>query len=306
MPLHIQTPLYSNPAINARLGREILLKMECYQPVGSFKMRGIGAVCEKAVADGATRLICSSGGNAGYAAAYAARQLKVPITVVVPESTGETARARIAAEDANLVVHGSLWDDADAHARDLLTDGQSAYIHPFDDPVVWAGHATMVDEVVRQGPKPEAVVVAVGGGGLMCGLLEGMQPHGWDDVPVLAVETDGAASFAASVEAGELVRLPKITSIATTLGAAQVTAQAMEWAARHPIAALRVTDRDAVDACLQFADELRVLVEPACGAALSLMYTHADMLEEFERVLMIVCGGAGVTLGQLRAWQASL
>ena len=302
-PLHIQTPLLSSAAINARLGTEMLLKMECYQPVGSFKMRGIGAACQQAVQKGATQLVCSSGGNAGFAAAYAARQLKIPISVVVPETTSESARARIANEGANLLIHGAVWDEADAHARTLLSQPNTAYIHPFDDPAVWAGHATMVDELVTQTSKPDAVVVAVGGGGLLCGLVEGMQRHGWGDVPVLAVETDGAASFAASMERGELVRLEKITSIATTLGSLQVTAKALDWAARQPIISVRVSDADAVHACLRFADDLRVLVEPACGAALSLMYEHGELLDEFARVVMIVCGGAGVTLKQLGDWR---
>jgi L-serine/L-threonine ammonia-lyase len=121
-------------------------------------------------------------------------------------------------------------------------------------------------------------------------------------VPVLAVETEGAASLAASLSTGRLETLPAITSIAATLGARQVTPQALEWSKRHPITSAVVSDRDAVTACLQFADDLRVVVEPACGAALSLLYDNHHHLDAYESVLVIVCGGAGVSLEQLLAW----
>lgn len=301
-PLYIRTPVYENPAINARLKRRVFLKMECYQPTGSFKARGIGTLCQHAVEAGQTALVSSSGGNAGYSAAYAGRVLGVPVTVVVPESTGTTARQRIAAEGAEVIVHGAAWDDADAYARALVQERKAAYIHPFDDPVIWEGHATLIDEAAEQCPRPDAVVVAVGGGGLLCGTLEGMHRHGWTDVPVIAVETRGAASFAASIASGELETLPAITSIASTLGAKTVTPKALEWAGRHPITPVGVSDACAVAACLQFADEMRVVVEPACGAALSLLYDNAALLRGAKSVLVIVCGGAGVTYSQLVAY----
>jgi L-serine/L-threonine ammonia-lyase len=307
MALHIETPVYENPDLNKRLGKRIFLKMDCYQPVGSFKIRGIGALCEQAVEAGKTHLISSSGGNAGYAAAYAGKQLGVKVTVVVPQTTGATAKQRIASEDAEVIVHGAHWAEADAHARELVEKTGGAYIHPFDDARVWTGHATMIDEAARQCPfKPDALAVCVGGGGLMVGLIEGLHHNGWEDVPVLAVETQGADSFGQSFHAGELVRLDKITSIATTLGAAQVTAKTLEWSQQHEIIPIVVSDSEAVSACLQFADALRVLVEPSCGATLSLLYDNARYLEGYESVLMIVCGGAGVTLEQLQRWHETL
>ena len=90
MSLHSVTPLYQNSAINTRLKKQVYFKMDCYQPAGSFKIRGIGAVCQDALAQGKTRLISSSGGNAGYAAAYAGRKLATPVTVIVPNTTSAT------------------------------------------------------------------------------------------------------------------------------------------------------------------------------------------------------------------------
>jgi L-serine/L-threonine ammonia-lyase len=302
--LYIQTPVYTNPEIDSALGKTIYLKMECYQPIGSFKARGIGAICQEAVASGASRLVSSSGGNAGYAAAYAGRQLGVEVTVVVPESTSEMARRRIESEGAELVVRGAAWDEANEYAQHLVGEVGGAFIPPFDHPTIWQGNTTLVDEAAHQIPRPDAVVLSVGGGGLLCGVLEGLHRNGWADVPVVAVETEGAASLAASLAQGELVTLPAITSIATTLGARQVTAKALEWARLHPIVSHVVTDSDAVRACLWFADKQRVVVEPACGASLSLLIEpHRQVLDRFQSVLVIVCGGAGITIGQLLQWR---
>ena len=151
--------------------------------------------------------------------------------------------------------------------------------------------------------KPDVIVVSVGGGRLLCGILEGLHRNNWPDVPVLAVETEGAASLAASLKSGRLETLPGITSIAATLGARRVTQRALDWSQHHPISSVVVSDRVAVNACLQFADDLRVVVEPACGASLSLLYDNAHFLGPYESVLVIVCGGAGVSIEQLLTWQ---
>lgn len=303
--LHLQTPVFEDVEINTRLDKRIFLKMDCFQPIGSFKIRGIGLLCQEAVQAGVTHLVSSSGGNAGLAAAYAGRQLGVKVTVVVPETTSTTAQRRIAAQGAEVIVHGSVWDEANAYALQLVDQVEGAFIHPFDNPTVWRGHASMIDEIVTQCPKPDALVVSVGGGGLLCGIMEGLHQHQWTDIPILAVETEGAASLAASLKAGHLETLPVITSIATTLGARQVTSQAVAWSRRHPIQSVLVTDREAVNACLQFANDLRVVVEPACGASLSLLYDNSQALAGYESVLVIVCGGAGVSLEQLLAWQSN-
>ena len=308
MALHIETPLYENPAINRRLNKRVFLKMDCYQPVGSFKIRGIGALCEQAVTSGKTHLISSSGGNAGYAAAYAGRQLGVKVTVVVPESTGTTARQRIADEGAEVVVSGAVWAEADAYARKLVEDTGGAYIHPFDDAPIWAGHATMIDEVVRQcDVKPEAVIVCVGGGGLMCGIIEGLHRNEWADVPVLAVETEGARH--------PLRNQPKPENSSPYLLSHQLQRRSVlhglqigRWNGRNSITLFRLWSVTVMllTACLRFSDDMRVLVEPSCGATLSLIYDHTEYIEKYDSVLAIVCGGAGVSMQQLQTWYEHL
>lgn len=235
-PIHIRTPLLESLPLSAVLGAPVWLKMEALQPVGSFKIRGVGLACQESLQAGYDRVICSSGGNAGYAVAYAGRQLGLRVDVFVPVSTPAWIMELIRREGARVQVFGDTWDEAHTYASELARRENAAYIHPFDDPRLWRGHASLVQEVAEAGLKPGIVVLSVGGGGLMLGVLQGLHSNGWGDVPVLAVETEGTASFARSIAAGKLVTLEGITSIATSLGAKRVAAETLTWAQKHAIA----------------------------------------------------------------------
>jgi len=305
MSLHITTPLLSSRPLSLLAGREVMLKMEALQPPGSFKIRGIGLACETWQRRGAQRFVSSSGGNAGLAVAWAGRHLGVPVTVVVPETTPLRAQELLRQEQAEVIVHGSSWQEANQYAQSL-TGKQDAFLHPFDDPLLWQGHATMIDEVAQSGMKPDAVLLSVGGGGLLAGVVAGLQRNGWQDVPVLAVETTGAASFHAAQAAGKSVELAEIRSIASSLGAKRVCDQALRCAGEHPIHSLLVSDLAAVTACERFLDDHRVLVEPACGASLAVVYDQHPQIAAYQNLLVIVCGGATSSLEHLQKMAAAL
>jgi L-serine/L-threonine ammonia-lyase len=303
--LHIETPLVESQTLSQCSGRTVMLKLESMQPPGSFKIRGIGLACQEYLRRGAKRFISSSGGNAGIAVAYAGRCLAVPVLVVVPETTSERAKALIQQEGAEVTVHGASWQEANAFALSLV-EKSDAFLHPFDDPLIWRGHASLVDEVAAAGVKPDALVLSVGGGGLLCGVLEGLYRNGWSDVPVIAVETKGAASFAYSIRAGYRIELPAITSIATSLGARRICQQAFNWSKAHPIHSVMVSDRAAVAACIRFLADQQVVVEPACGASLAAVYDRAPVLDRFKSILVVVCGGSTATVEQLKQWEREL
>ncbi|MGO4325875.1 serine/threonine dehydratase family protein [Cupriavidus sp. 2TAF22] len=304
MPLHIETPLLESFPLSQAAGRSVWLKLESLQPAGSFKLRGIGAACEEHARRGKRRFISSSGGNAGIAVAYAGRCLSIPVTVVVPESTTARAKDLIRQQNAEVIVHGASWNEANTLALSMIGETE-AFLHPFDDPLLWAGHATLVDEIARTAFKPDAVVLSVGGGGLMSGVIEGLQRNQWGDVPVIAVETRGADSLAQSMQAGKRVTLEAITSIATSLGAKQVCERAFSLTQAYPVRSAVVSDRSALAACERFLDDHRILVEPACGASLALAYERAPELEPFRNVLVVVCGGVTATVDNLRSWAQS-
>lgn len=305
MPLHIPTPLIASRTLSVKTGRSIWLKMEAMQPSGSFKIRGIGLACEAYARRNAKRFISSSGGNAGIAVAYAGRQLQVPVTVVVPQTTSEKAKALVRLEGADVIVHGASWNEANAFALSMVGE-DDAFLHPFDDPLLWQGHGTLVDEVASYGLKPDAVVLSVGGGGLFCGVVEGLRRNGWGDVPIIAVETQGADSFAQSLRKDRRVELSSITSVATSLGAKRIAERAFVLAKEHPLQSVVVSDRAAVSACLNFLDDHRVLTEPACGASLAVVYGDLPNLASFNTVLVVICGGVTATLAQLQEWSRKL
>jgi L-serine/L-threonine ammonia-lyase len=249
-PIFIETPLIFSVPMSRRFGRDVYLKMEALQPSGSFKIRGVELMMRNAKANGAKQYFCSSGGNAGAAAAYVANVLGMPLTVVIPHTTPDYMADLMRSYGALVVVEGSMWSEADTHARTLIADFEKThgkdticYVHPFDHPDLWTGHSSMVKEMEAQLPRaaghrcgvaraaqddepirPAAIVLSTGGGGLLSGVCEGLaQSEDWNGVPVVAAETEGAASLAASIHANHAVRLPQITSLAVTLGATQVS-----------------------------------------------------------------------------------
>lgn len=251
-------------------------------------------------------LVSSSGGNAGCAVAYVGKKLNCQVTVVVPETTPQLMRERLSNEGASVVVHGSVWAQANEFAKKIASQPNSTLIHPFDDPEIWLGHSTIIrecSEIMKE--KPSAVICTVGGGGLMCGILEGLHHNGWQDVPLIAVETKGADKLNLSLAKGDVVTLQSITSIAKSLGASRICDAAWEWTKKHKIYSRVVTDSDAVQACLRFANDHRFLVEPACGAGLALVYNHQKYLDDIDLtrgLIVIVCGGNIATIELLQQW----
>lgn len=306
MPMHVVTPTIPSTEFSRATGLEVLLKIDSIQPCGSFKLRGIGHACETLLRGGATRFISSSGGNAGYAVAYAGRQLGVPVTVVVPETTTARAKELIQSEDAEIVVRGGSWQEANAHAQSLLGDG-AAFIHPFDHPLLWEGHATMIDELTTQCAKPDVIVCSVGGGGLLAGVGEGLLRAGWRDVGILAVETEGAASYAQALKQGGPVEIAAITTRATSLGAKKVCDRSYELAKELDIKSLVLSDADACRGSADLLEVHRLLTEPACGASIAGLSKVKEYFPGARRVVVIVCGGVGTSAAQLLDWtQAGL
>ncbi|KAK4104865.1 tryptophan synthase beta subunit-like PLP-dependent enzyme [Parathielavia hyrcaniae] len=340
----VKTTLIFSPPLSRTAGCNIYLKLENTQPSGSFKSRGIGNMMLRATSASPTtsmHFFCSSGGNAGLACATTALvSLRQPATIVVPTSTPPSMTAKLRELGADVVQTGASWAEADAFLRETLLlpreEGVTkVYVPPFDHPDVWAGASTMVDEIALDfgvgmggrfddgiGGGLDGIVCNVGGGGLLNGIMEGLARHakrlgGCDGTTkVLAVETAGAESLYASVQAGELVTLPRITSIATSLGARRVSEKTWEWArAAGPerLISATVTDREAAMACVRFLDDARILIEVACGATVATVY-NGDLRrylgkgltdEEWARrnVVLVVCGGSNTSLEILEQYK---
>lgn len=310
---HIVSPLIEVTNLPSQLPstesppRRVYFKMDHEQPSGSFKIRGIGHMIDTIQRRGnLNKLVASSGGNAGLAVATVGRQIGVPVEIYVPQTTSERMVGKLRALGASVTVHGENWNAADELARKAVDEPSGAYyIPPFDDPLLWDGHASLIDEIKAAGVKPDVVFLSVGGGGLLCGAQRGLERNGWgSDVRIVGVETEGAASFAAGKAAGRPVMLPGIYSVATSLGARAVTAACIN----SPVTteSCVVTDAEAVGACLWFLNEHKTLIEPACGATLAAVLP-SEYLERHvkpgETAVVIVCGGSNVTFDMLNQWK---
>ncbi|MBE7181768.1 MAG: pyridoxal-phosphate dependent enzyme [Terriglobus roseus] len=320
-----KTPLVESSILSRIAGCRIFLKLENIQPSTSFKSRGIGNLIRRAIesapAGQPMHFFCSSGGNAGLAAVTAAVSLGYPCTVVMPTTTEASMVTKLKAAGAHDVIsYGASWQFADAHMREvIMADAraqgiEAVYVPPFDDPRIWEGAESLAEEMQEQFPEadgqPDAVVCSVGGGGLFIGLMQGLEKVGWGkDTQVLAVETDGAQSLHYSLEKGELSTLPAITSLATSLGAIRVAPRAFELAHQHQddglVRSLVLSDAEACMGCWCFADDERILVEPACGVSVALAYEPERLRKAIpnfgpqSKVVIIVCGGARTSLDTL-------
>ncbi|KAI6645923.1 Serine dehydratase-like [Oopsacas minuta] len=320
--LIIHTPLVSFPSISSPLlpsyPHTVHLKLENLQNSSSYKIRGIGNMCIKRCQEGVKHLVCSSGGNAGLAGVFAANKLNTPITVYLPTTTPTFIVQRLKQQSATVIVKGDVWNVADEVARDACKEEGYGYIPPFEHPYLWEGHASMVHEIhqdlSRRGDKksPDLMVVAVGGGGLLNGVVQGLKEVGWESTKVLAMETIGADSLNQSYKAGYCISLPEITSIAKSLGSKSPSPTALQHVIEGRAISSTVTDAAAVDACLKFADDYRMIIEPSCGAALSVVYNTSiiadmqlsGMLPQGKlNIVVIVCGGSVVNLQQLQEWK---
>lgn len=312
---HTVTPLLESWALSQVAGMTVFLKCENVQPAGSYKIRGIGHFCQEVVKKGCGHLVCSSGGNAGIAAAYAARKLGVPATIVLPEGTSLHVVRRLQGEGAEIQLAGKVWDEACLKAQELAKRDGWVNVPPFDHPLIWEGNASLVRELkAALGTPPGALVLAVGGGGLLAGVSAGLIEVGWQHVPIITAETQGAHSFNAAVKAGKLVTLPDITSVAKSLGAKTVAARALECTKELEIISEVVDDAQAVSAVQKFLDDERMLVEPACGAALAVVYSgvlrrlqaEGRLSPSLDSVVVIVCGGNSINSQGLQALKAQL
>jgi threonine dehydratase len=297
------TPLVRAHHFSRRLGANVFFKLETLQPTHSFKVRGaFNALMQLPDEQRKRGVVTASGGNHGLAVAYAARELGMQATVYLPESATEAKLAAIRMLDPEIVIHGEAWDDANILATRVALESERAYIHPFDDPAVMAGQATMVTELLQQSAAPDLIVASIGGGGLISGIISAAK-HWSPATRVVGVETQGADSMFQSRKAGRIVELPAITSIAETLGARKTQPAQFEIVMRHVFELVTVTDGSAVQALLEILASEKLLTEPAASCSVAALLDGAIEVKPGENVVVVLCG-ANVSMESLRNWVA--
>src|SRR5512136_1245051 len=166
-----RTPLFSSHSLSQRTGFPIFLKAENLQKTGSFKPRGaFNKVRHLTRAEARRGIITASAGNMGQAVAYVAAHDRIPGVVVMPEKANPSKVAAVKEYGAEAIQHGKLWDDAFARSQELAMERGLVYVHPFKDRYVLAGQGTLALEVLEDLPELDAILIPIGGGGLMAGM----------------------------------------------------------------------------------------------------------------------------------------
>jgi threonine dehydratase len=287
--LHV-TPVTTARLLGNEAGIELFLKCENLQKTGSFKTRG--ALNKVFTLDPTARrrgVVTVSAGNHAQALAWAARAASVRATVVMPAAASQAKADASAGYGATVIRHGTTFG-AFERAQSLAAERGLVFVHPFDDEQVMAGAGTTALEILEQTSDIDAVVVPIGGGGLIGGMaaaLKQLRPS----VRVYGVEPHGAAAMRASLDAGRAVRLQAVDTIADGLAAPMAGTLTYEIVRRYVDDVVLVSDDEIASAVRALLARTKLLAEPAGAAAVAAILARTVPLREGERVVAVVSGG---------------
>jgi threonine dehydratase len=297
----IESPLDPAPNLSRRLGNSVLLKREDLQPVFSFKLRGAyNRMAGLSPAELERGVIAASAGNHAQGVALAAQRLGCRAVIVMPLTTPEMKVRAVAARGAEVVLLGDTYDEAHEHARQLELERGLSFIHPFDDPEVIAGQGTIAVEVLRQSPvTPDAIYVAVGGGGLIAGIGAYIKSV-WPEVEVIGVEPVDADAMTRSLAAGRRVSLEQVGLFADGVAVRQVGEHSFALAQRS-VDAMVTVDTDEICAAIKDVfEDTRSILEPAGALAVAGLKADVQRRGLSGRTLVAVACGANMNFDRLR------
>lgn len=274
------------PMIQVELaGMPVWLKLEQLQETGSFKVRGATNAILSLDPAPAT-VVAASGGNHGMGVAHAAAAAGITATVVVPEAVPEAKARLLAALGATVVRHGAQYAEAELHARELADEMSAPFVHAYADPLVVAGQGTVGLEIEDDLPPDQcdAVLVAVGGGGLIAGIATALHDH---PARVVGVEPEGIPTLHAALAAGRPVDVDVRSVTASSLGARRTGEVNLAVAQRSVAEVVLVDDAAIVAARDLLWDRCRIAVE--VGAATGLAALVAGAVQA-EAPCVVLCG----------------
>jgi threonine dehydratase len=283
------TPVVPAP----QLGPNVSLKVETFQPTGSFKVRGgLAAVSATLMADPGREVVGASAGNHGLGLAYAAAKLKAKVTVIVPRLASAAKVSALQQFDVRLVLHGEGYSEAEAHALDLVAREGGRYVSPYNDPDVIAGQGTIARELLEHVPNLGTVVVPVGGGGLVAGISLGLAGSG---VRVIGVESEASPSMSAAVAAGGIVPITVESTLADGLaGNLEVGAVTVDIALENQVAILTVSEADIRSAMAYSAHKMGLVLEGAGAVSVAAVRAGLVTPDEDGRETVVILSGRNI------------
>jgi threonine dehydratase len=293
-----RTPLLTSRQLSQRSGFEVRMKAEMFQRVGSYKIRGplnkFALMPEEKKKRG---VVCSSAGNHAQGVALAAKIHGIRAVVCMAENATPAKIAATRAYGAEIVLHGRIWDEANEKAKELVRDEGLTYVHPFDDEELIAGQGTLGLEIVQDWPEVEAVIVPIGGGGLISGVAMAVKAHN-PRIRVIGVESSDGPAMKKSVEEGSLQTIDCRTII-DGLRVRRVGEINFSVVQRFVDDLVALPDREIFDAMIWVMERCKLVVEGAAAAPVAALLHGLVKLSAGAKVAAVLSGG-NVNLDQLR------
>jgi threonine dehydratase len=300
---HIKhTPLLTSRQLSERTGHEVRMKAELFQRVGSYKIRGPLNKFALMPEDQKRRgVVCSSAGNHAQGVALAAKVHGIRAVVCMASNATPSKIAATKGYGAEVVLHGSIWDEADEKAKELVRTEGLTYVHPFDDEQLIAGQGTLGLEIVQDWPEVDVVVVPIGGGGLISGVSMAVKSHN-PKARVIGVESSDGPAMKRSIEAGRLETIDCRTVI-DGLRVRRVGATTFSVVQRFVDDIVTLPDREIFEAVIWIMERCKLVVEGAAAAPVAALMHGLVKLPAGSRVAVVLSGG-NVNLDPLRglAW----
>ena len=294
-----RTPFLASRVLSEATGFDVRLKAECLQRTGSYKIRGPLVKLERLTQEQRDRgVVCSSAGNHAQGVALAAAIKGVRAVVCMAENATPAKVAATRGYGAEVILHGTIWDEADEKARELVASDGLTYVHPFDDLDLIAGQGTVGLELLEDWPEVELVVVPIGGGGLVSGIATFLK-RADPGIRVLGVESSDGPAMKASIEAGERVTLERCDTVIDGLRVKRVGEHTFELVRRFVDQIVAVPDETIFENVVWTLAHTKLVVEGAAAATVAALREGLVEAPPGTRVACILSGG-NLDLAQLR------
>ncbi|HEX7024372.1 MAG TPA: threonine/serine dehydratase, partial [Gemmatimonadales bacterium] len=293
------TPLLTSRMLSERTGFEVRLKAEMFQRTGSYKIRGpLNKFPQLTPEQRARGVICSSAGNHAQGVALAAAIHGMTAVVVMARNATPSKIEATRGYGAEVILHGTIWDEANERAKELVRDRGLTYIHPFDDLQLIAGQGTVGLEILADWPEADVLVVPIGGGGLISGIAlaaRSVNPR----IKVIGVESSGAPGMQRSVAAGHAVTLEQVECVIDGLRVKKVGDHNVAIVRRAVDEIVTLPDEEIFEAMLWVMQHCKLVVEGAAAAPVGALLQGLIRAPAGAKVVCVLSGG-NVGLEQLR------
>ncbi len=296
---HIKhTPLLTSQQLSDITGYDIRMKAECFQRVGAYKIRGpLNKFALMSDEEKRRGVVCSSAGNHAQGVALAARIHGIRAVVCMAENATPAKIAATKGYGAEVVLHGTIWDEANEKAKELVRDQGLTYVHPFDDEQLIAGQGTVGLEIVQDWPEVDAVIVPIGGGGLIAGTSMAVKSFN-PKIRVVGVESSDGPAMQKSVEAGELQTIDCKTII-DGLRVRRCGVLNFSVVQRFVDEIVSLPDREIFEAMIWIMERCKLVVEGAAAAPVGALMHGLVKLPPGSKVVVVLSGG-NLNFDQLR------